>query len=464
MLNKKFPYLWITLLAFVAVGLRNFEPGLSTDGPLYAAISRQIARSGEYFFLYGGTPDFNPFTEHPHLVFWIQSLFFHVLPDQDWAVRIPNHLFYLGFLFLFFRNLRRFFSDESAVLGIFILWTLPKFSNWFSTTYLDPACLFFGFLSIHFLLLKKPFAAGLSLALAIASKGLAAIGFVPALAYIAVREGRLDRKYYLKAILGLCLPLFVYFLMIRQSTVPDFFERYWQRQVSSRFQARFDWEPVFRKEFWTSLLKDSQGTLVFLPLLLWQQRKQILMHSALASFWILFVSYTVLLASKNRIGGQYWLMVFPWICALCAIGLFQWKPSWCSLKKEIFVKTIAVIAVAMIALAQFLPIRTHNFEINQELKQLRKFSDQGFQKVLYDSPDEYPDFLVASPMSWYGNVDVEYCSRKTCPVPASAPAQIFLLRNPDPARIQELSKNHWCEQPSVPPSNLLFFTPCDGIR
>ncbi len=100
---------WIASLAFLSVGARNFEPGLSVDGPLYCTIARNIVRTGEWFYLYGGVPDFVPYAEHPHLGFWGLALWFKLFPMEDWAARIPGHLFYIGFLtllFLFVRNAR----------------------------------------------------------------------------------------------------------------------------------------------------------------------------------------------------------------------------------------------------------------------------------------------------------------------------------------------------------------------
>ncbi len=87
-------WVWILSLAALAVGARNFEEGMSIDGPLYAAIARNIARSGEWFFLHGGVPDFVPFVEHTHLGFWIQALFlrFFRLPIGRLASRATSFM------------------------------------------------------------------------------------------------------------------------------------------------------------------------------------------------------------------------------------------------------------------------------------------------------------------------------------------------------------------------------------
>lgn len=254
--------------------------------------------------------------------------------------------------------------------------------------------------------------------------------------------------------------LLVYYVAIKQSQVPDFFERYWNRQVSSRFQARMDWEPVFRKEFWTTLLRDSQGLLILMLGSLWAQRILLFKAPFLVTFWILFVSFTVMLASKNRIGGQYWVMVFPWMTAVIAVAVTTKWPNVFANVRDGFLKWTTVLAITIITLAQFLPIRTHSFQLNEELVYLRKISKEGFKKVHYDSPEEYPDFLVASPMSWYGDVEVLFCDRNKCEVPQAISSQLYILRGGSLERERALVAAGWCERNGVRGSSAKYFAAC----
>lgn len=98
--------------SFLSVGARNFEEGMSIDGPLYAAISREIARSGEWFRLDARVPDFLPYNEHPHFAFWAQALIFKFLPAADWSARILGHLCYVLFLGLFFKRMSQFANEK----------------------------------------------------------------------------------------------------------------------------------------------------------------------------------------------------------------------------------------------------------------------------------------------------------------------------------------------------------------
>ncbi len=126
-------FYWVLALACCAVGIKNFEIGLKIDGLLYSAISRTIARTGEWFLLSANTSDFQPFAEHPHLGFWTQALVFKLLPAADWSARIPGHLYYVAFLFLFFRFVEKVSqSTKQATLACLILWSFGSFSNFFS--------------------------------------------------------------------------------------------------------------------------------------------------------------------------------------------------------------------------------------------------------------------------------------------------------------------------------------------
>ncbi|MEO5667258.1 MAG: glycosyltransferase family 39 protein, partial [Bdellovibrionota bacterium] len=136
--------LWLLSLAALSVGARNFEQGISIDGPLYASIARNIARTGEWFRLDAGTPDFTPFAEHPHLGFWLQALIFKVLPIDDWSARLQGHIFYVLALALVYKITERFYSARAAVFAVLMLWSMSVFSNYFSNFYLDPGCLVFG--------------------------------------------------------------------------------------------------------------------------------------------------------------------------------------------------------------------------------------------------------------------------------------------------------------------------------
>ena len=253
-------FFWILSLAMVSVGLRNFEPGLSIDGPLYASIARNIARTGEWFRMSGGVPDFQPFAEHPHLGFWIQALFFKILPAQDWSARVMGHVFYVSFLWIFFREIRNRVNERAAVIAILCLWSWSVFSNFFSNFYLDPGALFFGLLFLVFLAKSLEVSAykrslvfaalsGFFLAASAMTKGLTILGFGPCAAALVIGLG--FQKYSRRALTAcLCLAsaslvVLSYIYAVRHSAVPNFFDIYWSRQMTGRFSHSWAIHNIF---------------------------------------------------------------------------------------------------------------------------------------------------------------------------------------------------------------------------
>jgi 4-amino-4-deoxy-L-arabinose transferase-like glycosyltransferase len=446
--------LWILCLAFLSVGARNFEAGLSQDGPLYASIARQIARSSEWFFLDGRVPDFSPFIEHPHLGFWVQSLIFKALPAADWSARISGHLYYVGFLILFFYMLRKFYTQRIAVIGILVLWLFPAFSNYFSNFYLDPGALFWGslFLAMLYMALENrslllSLFSGACLAFAFMSKGLTALAFGPVAAAICLEHirnprGRFPFKYKASLIaaslVGTAVVLGLYFWKLSHSSVPDFFVLYWQKQMSARFSKSWNLSGVFSGDFWFVLLKHTHflAPLALVPLLSSREKKSVWLPS------VFFVSFVLIYAPAARIGAQYLVMLLPpiaWLLALTAETLLpkKWTPS-----KLVFASQS--LAIGAVLLLQYGAIRTHSRMPPPEAEAIKKyFADKNdTSKVLlleFYHNFEKPGFMNASPISWYGDVRVEYSEKDST-------APLKLIRYPSRAqKNRALAKaKTWC--------------------
>ncbi len=449
-------WLWILSLSVLAVGARNFEAGLSTDSPLYAAIARNIAQTGEWFFLYGGTPDFKPFTEHPHLGFWLMGLIFKILPAADWSARILGHLCYIVFLFFYFRFIEALFNQKVATWSVLLLWVWPAFGNWFSNAYLDPPTLVFGFGALYCLQrsfeknsLSLAFLCGSLFAFCLMTKGLTIAGFFPPVLYlfgVALLKKTSNKKTIAKitilATLGLCLISLAYYWSVQQSTVPDFFTRYWSRQVTQRFGTSLGLEGVFRIEFWLQLFKDTHYLAILGLLGIFIALKNRHSYSQ-KPIWLplcLLISFVVLYSSKGRIGGQYWVMILPWLAIYIALAITS-KVNISALSIRLWSQRFSLAAVLVI---QYLPFRTHTFQLNDLLKETRQLSDSKKYTFVYmDTPNMYPDFLAASPLSWYGNVDVQFHYRPL-PVPQAQKHALFLLIPPEAARSTELKNKDWC--------------------
>src|SRR3989338_5892235 len=114
--------LWIFSLSILSVGTRNFEQGITLDGPFYATIAQNIAKSGDWFTLNPSIPDLNPFYGNPHLGFWVFALWLKVFPAADWALRAVNHIYYVLFLNCLFFYVRRRSGTLCATMTITLLW------------------------------------------------------------------------------------------------------------------------------------------------------------------------------------------------------------------------------------------------------------------------------------------------------------------------------------------------------
>jgi 4-amino-4-deoxy-L-arabinose transferase-like glycosyltransferase len=93
---------------------------LGPDEPRYAAIGREMARSGDWVTprLWG-----EPWFEKPPLIYWMTASAFRLGLGEDLAPRLPVAMVSVAFLVLFFRLLRRDFGVEPAFFASAILAT-----------------------------------------------------------------------------------------------------------------------------------------------------------------------------------------------------------------------------------------------------------------------------------------------------------------------------------------------------
>lgn len=459
---------WILCLAALSVGARNFEPGLSLEGILYASMGREIARTGEWFLLDSGVPDFSPYVSHPHLGFWLLGALFYVAPPEDWAARLVGHAFYAAFLFLLFTAIRRRSGERVAIWAVLLLWAWYRFSNIFSNAHLDPGTLFFGSASVFLLedsLSKRsPWLACLSgacLGLTALYKGLTALGFLPALALIALASlarGRPALPSSLRPaalwILGLLLVVLPYLLLLRQSRVPDFLERYWAFQMTNRFAVTWSWGGLFSYEFWRIFLRDTYY-LAWLALpaavTVWRRPELRLPVTLLATFILMF-------APAGRIGGQYWLMTMPWTAWLIGQTLSDWLPF----ASRRLVRPSAAIAVAAVLVIQYLPFPTHKWQPGGEMEELKRLkAERGLHAIVMDLTPHARHYLNASPFFWYADLRVIY-QEDEAPVPKPSSGLVFRSDHLSPRRIPELTDAGWCRHRDY--GGAALWLPCEKRR
>src|SRR5690349_11190177 len=93
---------------------------LGPDEPRYAAIGREMARSGDWV-----TPRLwnEPWFEKPALVYWMSGAGFRLGLSDDLAPRLPIALASVAFLVFYYWVLRREFGSPAAGYAVVILGT-----------------------------------------------------------------------------------------------------------------------------------------------------------------------------------------------------------------------------------------------------------------------------------------------------------------------------------------------------
>ncbi len=448
-MTKKLVFCWILCLTMVAVGVRNFELGLSSDGPIYSVIARNIVESHDWFRLDSSVPDYQPyFADHPHLAIWLVAATFKLFGVGDYASRIPGHIFYFGFLALLFFYIRRKTSEKTAILTLLFLWTWGRFSNSFSAVYLDPGVHFFGFLGLilfeEALLQNKAklfFFSGLALSLVSLMKGLTLLGYFPALFVLclyALKERKLSLKGLTIFAVAILIPILSYVFILKQSSAPDFLESYWARQVTNRFAKVASVQNLFSLHFWKPLIEDTGYYSLFAFLVL----PKLFSNSALRLVWSISIGFILLYAPNLCSGAHYFIPIIPAFAlglATLATPLFRWS----SVK---FVQGWSVICILAIFVIQYIPVRTHGMRPTQgEELILALHKQNGIETLIVDGTPYYTDFINTSRYAWWGHVKIEQVkNQEAIPSPQPKKALLLFWQQAHALRNQELQEKGWC--------------------
>jgi 4-amino-4-deoxy-L-arabinose transferase-like glycosyltransferase len=429
---------WFFALAALSVGLKNFELGLTVDGPLYATIARGIAEStsSSWWLLKSQIPEFQPyFAEHPHLGFWVLAFFFRVLGTVDWVARMPSHLFYLAILILFYKwSLSHHRSERASTLAIILIWISPVISSYSSNAYLDAQCFFFGAWAVYAFdrgtrLPSQAFwvaMAGLALGACALTKGLTVLGFGPVMAYLVFSRLRsAPREILLRTIF--CLTSFVgvlglYSFLLSQSEVPDFLTTYFHRQWTNRFAQSWDWSLFWNSSFYRKYAKETGFLIFIVPLLCFVFRRRLrryfLQHIPKRDVWLLplisILSFLLMYVPSDLLGFQYWIMILPWtywiLGWLLDALLFNFKPDAVLLKKITF-----VFAILATFVGQYTPIQVRKVKAPALAVELGKNEPVLLnQRLWLEEPVAglRDPFIYSGTWAWYTQRPVSYVKRE----------------------------------------------------
>jgi 4-amino-4-deoxy-L-arabinose transferase-like glycosyltransferase len=297
---------------------------LGPDEPRYAAISREMARSGDWVTprLWG-----EDWFEKPALLYWIQGAAFRAGLNEDLAPRLPVALTSVVFLIFFYWVLRREFGDPAAGFSTAILATS---AGWLSLSHIGvtdlPMSAAFSaamLLSLGWLERSErrrlPLAAAL-LGLAVLAKGLVPLVLAVPLAWMG-RRRLLDwfRPSVIAAFAVVALPW--YALCFLRNGLPFLEKFFWQHQV---------------ERFTTTALAHGQPFWFFVPVIVaalfpWIPGLVLLASRALYSdsrrrFLLLWVVFGLVFfsAAQNKL-PTYVLPLVPPLAALMGIALADRK-------------------------------------------------------------------------------------------------------------------------------------------
>lgn len=319
------PALGLVLLYFTGltrVGL------LGPDEPRYAAIAREMARSGDWITprLWG-----EPWFEKPPLTYWMIGVAFRVGLGEDLAPRLPAALLSVAFLIFYYLALRREFGHPAALNAALILGST---AGWLAFARVGVTDLPLSATFSAAMLLALPWlargdrrrlpAAALLLGLAVLAKGLVPLVLALPLLIMGRRRWR-DwlRLAPLSAFLLAAAPWYVA-MSLRHGAA--FLHEFFLRHHFARLYAD---ELQHVQPLWFYLPVLAAGLYPWTPLAAllarrqWWADQRVRFFGLWALFGLVFFSLSV-----NKLPG-YLLPLLPAVCALLGLALAEHaNPRW----------------------------------------------------------------------------------------------------------------------------------------
>ncbi len=301
---------------------------LGPDEPRYASIGREMAQSGDWVTprLWG-----KPWFEKPPLVYWMTAAAFRLGLNEDLAPRIGVALLSAGFLFFYWRTLRREFGEAPALYATAILATCAAwivFSH-VGVTDLPLTAAFSAAMLLSLGWVERGdrhglVAAAALLGVAVLAKGLVPLALALPLAWMGRRRLRdVLRPAPIAAFLLVAVPWYALIIArFGRGFIDDFFVKHHLGRFTGSalshpqpfwfygpilVAALFPWSPLLVLLFRRSLYKDARRRF----LLLW------------LVFGLVFLS-----AATNKLPG-YLLPLLPAATVLAGLALAEsvWAPQ-----------------------------------------------------------------------------------------------------------------------------------------
>ena len=94
-----------------------FNEIMEPDGTIYAALAKQIAKSGDWLFLWVNGADW---LDKPHLPFWLAAMSFKIFGYTAFAYKLPSFILFIVSVFYCYRLAAVIYSKETARLATLI--------------------------------------------------------------------------------------------------------------------------------------------------------------------------------------------------------------------------------------------------------------------------------------------------------------------------------------------------------
>lgn len=330
---------------------------LGPDEPRYAAIGREMARSGDWMTprLWG-----RPWFEKPPLLYWMTAAAFRLGLSDDLAPRVPVALLSALFLIFQWALLRRLVGEAAAWAATLMLATCAGWAAYSVVAVTDlPLAVFFqtAVLLVWFWMEtgRRPalYGAAGALAAAVLAKGLVPVVLIVPVLWLSRRRWR---EWLGPAALAAALaaPWFALVLWLHGRA---FFDEFFLRHHLSRFTSG---ELQHVQPFWFYAPVLLAGVLPWTPVPLltgWRAWRDARLKIPLLILIFGFVFFSL---SRNKLPG-YLLPLLPSFCILAGAGFEKARSAGRALFWTVMLASLAPAAAGMLPEALLYGIRAAGF-------------------------------------------------------------------------------------------------------
>ncbi len=290
----------------------------SWDEALYATVSKEILKSGQWFnFSYGGLP----WLEKPPLCLWMTAVFFKIFGICEFAARIFSALCGIGAVVVTYFFGRELFGRWVGFLSAMVLLSSSHFFHFARFGMMDAPLTFFMLCAFYLFWLghqKNRFLifSGIAVGLAVMAKGPVALLIFPVIAvycWLADDLEILSRSSYWIGVMiavGIALPWHLYQMIAAQDLiVKEVMDRHLLERmffpVEGRLENFYFYIRVFVNKYHPWVLVGIISAPFFLVKAIKDREPEVIF----VTVWIFFIFFALTIAQTKR--NWYLLPVYP---------------------------------------------------------------------------------------------------------------------------------------------------------